>query len=258
MRVTHPRRSIGLSLCLAALAASGRTDARASFSNHGSCVDLFAPGEGIASTYHQSNTSTAVLSGTSMASPHVAGVVALYLAGNPDASPAQVAQALLGGSNQNRVSDPKGSPNRLLDARFAAAGAPPPPGDPTPDPAPDPDPDPAPPPAPEPDGTPHSGTAQGTLARGQRAYFVPLEVLPGTTVQVQMTGAGDADLYVRFNQRAQLVDRPTQTAYLCVPFRNGSNEVCQMQVPPDAANVNIMVHGFTAASYRLQAQWTSP
>jgi subtilisin family serine protease len=95
--------------------ATASSDARASFSNHGSCLDLFAPGVSIISTWHTSNTATRTLSGTSMATPHVAGVAALYLQGNPNASPAAVATALINLSTKNVVSSPgSNSPNRLL------------------------------------------------------------------------------------------------------------------------------------------------
>jgi aqualysin 1 len=95
--------------------ATSSNDARASFSNYGSCLDLFAPGVSIRAAWYTSNTATAVLNGTSMATPHVAGVAALYLAGNPGASPSTVATALLNNSTSGVVSNQgSNSPNRLL------------------------------------------------------------------------------------------------------------------------------------------------
>jgi serine protease len=90
-------------------------DARSYFSNWGTCVDLFAPGSDITSAWHTSNTATNIISGTSMASPHVAGVAALYLEGNPTATPATVAAQIVATSTFGKVTDPgTGSPNRLL------------------------------------------------------------------------------------------------------------------------------------------------
>lgn len=95
--------------------ATTSTDARASYSNWGTCLDLFAPGSSILSAWYTSNTATNTISGTSMATPHVAGVAALYLQGNPSASPATVASALLNNTTPNVVSSRgTGSPNRLL------------------------------------------------------------------------------------------------------------------------------------------------
>jgi subtilisin family serine protease len=91
------------------------TDARASYSNIGPCVDLFAPGTFITSTWNTSDTATAQLSGTSMATPHVAGAAALYLETHPSASPATVAAYLVATATQGRIPDPgAGSPNLLL------------------------------------------------------------------------------------------------------------------------------------------------
>lgn len=95
--------------------ASDIRDARASFSNYGSCVDIFGPGVNILSAAPTSNTATATMSGTSMATPHVAGVAALVLSANPRWTPAQVASFLVGtGGNPGKISDVKGSPNVLL------------------------------------------------------------------------------------------------------------------------------------------------
>jgi subtilisin family serine protease len=91
------------------------SDARSSFSNYGSCLDLFAPGSSIASAWHTSDTATNTISGTSMASPHVAGVAALYLQGSTTASPATVRNALVNNATAGVVTSAgTGSPNRLL------------------------------------------------------------------------------------------------------------------------------------------------
>ncbi len=96
------------------VAASDSSDRHASFSNSASCVDLYGPGVSILSAGISSNTSTATLSGTSMASPHVAGVVARYLqSGNQ--SPAAVSSHIIATSTLNVLTGvPAGTPNRLL------------------------------------------------------------------------------------------------------------------------------------------------
>jgi len=95
--------------------ATTSTDARASYSNYGSVLDIFAPGSSITAGWYTSDTATNTISGTSMATPHVAGAAAVYLAGHTSATPAQVATALTGGATTGKVTSPgTGSPNRLL------------------------------------------------------------------------------------------------------------------------------------------------
>ena len=95
--------------------ASDAADARASFSNFGSCTDIYAPGVGITSAWNTSDIATYKISGTSMATPHVAGAAALWLATHPTATPAAVQAALVADATTGVVTDAgTGSPNRLL------------------------------------------------------------------------------------------------------------------------------------------------
>jgi subtilisin family serine protease len=104
------------------------SDAMSSFSNYGSCIDLFAPGSSITSAWHTGDSATNTISGTSMASPHVAGAAALVLSGSPSASPGTVASTLVSSSTSNTLTGVNGSPNRML---YTGTGT-----------APDPDPEP--------------------------------------------------------------------------------------------------------------------
>jgi aqualysin 1 len=119
------------------------TDARSSFSNFGTCVDVFAPGSSITSAWYTSTTATNTISGTSMASPHVAGIAALYLQGTPSGTPATVANAIVTTATTGVVTGAgTGSPNRLVYSLLSGGGT-------------------TPPPPPPPTGTNYTGTLSG-------------------------------------------------------------------------------------------------
>lgn len=108
--------------------ATDSADRRAGFSNFGSCVNLFAPGVSITSAHSNSDRATATWSGTSMASPHVAGVAALLLSHNPQATPTEVRNAMLSGATAGVVGNPgTRSPNLMLYSRLTDQVVEPPP-----------------------------------------------------------------------------------------------------------------------------------
>ncbi|MFD3438647.1 S8 family peptidase [Streptomyces sp. NPDC058685] len=97
------------------VASSTKEDAQSEFSNFGKVVDIYAPGSDITSAWNDSDEGTKTISGTSMATPHVVGAAAVYLAGHQDATPEQVAKALTDGATADKISNPSaGTPNKLL------------------------------------------------------------------------------------------------------------------------------------------------
>ena len=109
--------------------ASTNTDARASFSNYGSCTDIYAPGQNIVSSWNTNDTATNNISGTSMATPHVAGAAALWLATHPNDTPAAVWAGLNAASTPNKITNVgANTPNKLLYSLF---GGDPQPGNPS-------------------------------------------------------------------------------------------------------------------------------
>ena len=119
--------------------ASSNSDGISGYSNIGSCVDVFAPGDAIRSAYFIDDTSSILKGGTSMAAPHVAGVAALYLSLHPTATPAEVSAAIIGAGTANALKNATGgSPNLILSSNIGAgasapapdtAASPPPPAD---------------------------------------------------------------------------------------------------------------------------------
>jgi len=104
------------------VSATNSSDAKASWANYGDCVDWFAPGVSITSAWYTSTTATNTISGTSMATPHTAGVAALYLGMNPSASPATVRDATYAATTKGVVTSSSTANNHLLYSGFIAGG----------------------------------------------------------------------------------------------------------------------------------------
>jgi subtilisin family serine protease len=156
------------------------SDARSSFSNYGSCVDIFAPGSSITSAWHTSTSATNTISGTSMAAPHVAGVAALALGAEPSATPAAVAASIVNAATTGVVGNPgNGSPNRLLHSLLSAT-------------------------QPDPEPEPGCGTAvTGSLSSGSVAYHTSSSGFsaPAGTHRACLRGPAGADFDLRLQRR---------------------------------------------------------
>lgn len=229
------------------------SDVRSSFSNYGSCLDVYAPGSDIKSLGISSDTSTATHSGTSMASPHVAGVAALYLSKYPEASPEEVRARIVNGAVAGKISDAgSGSPNLLLNTSFVPSGGPVPSPSPLPSPSPTPTPTPAPSPTPTPQPLPTplppghlaNGVAVTNLSGNRNAERHFTVVVPPnvSTLTIEIYGGkGDADLYVR----KYFV--PTTSQYTCRPYKDGNKESCKLTslVPGEW---RILVKGYSSFS----------
>jgi serine protease len=177
--------------------ASTIGDARASFSNYGTCLDIYAPGLNITSSWIGADTATNTISGTSMASPHVAGAAALLLAKGVAAN--NVAAQLSTSASVGKITDAgAGSPNLLLftgvrnNATQLVNAVP-------------------------------VGVGDGT--NGVKSFYLDVPAGLATVTFSIAGGTGDADLYVRYN------NLPTPVEYDCRPMRAGNNEICTMYNP---------------------------
>ena len=159
-----------------------------------------------------------------MASPHVAGIAALYLADNPNASVSQVTQAVTDAATPNKVTDAKsGSPNLLAYSIFGGSN-------------PDPDPD------PEPGNELENGVSVVLSgAKGSEKEYTFSVPAGASAADFQMSGgSGDADLYVKFGSA------PTLNSYDCRPYKNGNSESCNFNA--QEGTYYVMVHGYSPYS----------
>jgi serine protease len=208
------------------IASSTNSDARSSFSNYGSCIDLFAPGSNITSTW--SNGATNTISGTSMAAPHVAGAAVLYLQSNPNASPSQVESAIESNAISNKISDLKGSPNLLLQVSPDT----PPPIDNTLE-----------------NSVPVTGLSQST---GNDIIYTMEVPANATDISFVMnSGNGDADMYVKFGSI------PTDNSYDCRPYVSGNNELCAASSTDGTYFVRVKAFS-TFSDVSLTGSYTAP
>jgi serine protease len=230
------------------VAATTRMGALASFSNYGERVDLAAPGEQILSTYNDGaitpgRDSYAKLSGTSMSTPHVSGVLAMLYAVKPGITPDE-AEQILKQSARPFPSPCAGCGAGILDASKAVerASENPPPDEPT-------------------LIMLKNGVAETGLEGSQETLLMFAIDLPAdaTSLSVLMSGgSGDADLYVRY------AAAPTLSSYYCRPYLYGNTEICRMQ-SVQAGRYYVMLHGYSAyagtslvAAYATQSNAPKP
>ncbi|ENM3940160.1 S8 family peptidase [Vibrio cholerae] len=177
-------------------------------SNWGSCVDIFAPGSDVTSASHRGGTTT--MGGTSMAAPHVAGAVALYLQENKNLSPNQIKTLLSDRSTKGKVSDTQGTPNKLLYSLTDNNTTP------------NPEPNPQPEPQPQPDSQLTNGKVVTGISgkQGELKKFY-IDVPAGRRLSIVTSGGtGNLDLYVRLGRE------PEPFAFDCRSVTNGNNETC--------------------------------
>jgi len=112
--------------------------------------------------------------------------------------------------------------------------------------------DPGNPPGDPPGNGPSTESFSGSVAKGKAAFHGPLDVAPGTTFEVTMSGSGDPDLYVRFGAK------PTFSKWDCRPYKTGASESCSLTVPQGQSKAYLAVYGYAAGQYQLAVTYTSP
>ncbi|MFN2525488.1 MAG: S8 family peptidase [Actinomycetota bacterium] len=256
------------------VSATDSSDRKASWANYGTCVDVFAPGVGITSAWYTGDSASDTISGTSMASPHVAGVAAQYLETNPTASPATVANAINSNATTGKVTSAgSGSPNRLLYNAFLGA-APSPSPTPTPTETATPSPTPTesatatPTPSPSETTDPDRSTPSLTNgvakedangAAGTWKYYKIFVPVGKASLKSEMVGAAcgllscnpDLDLYVRKGAK------PTTSNYACRHANGSSTGSCTVNNPgSDWWYIGIYVYSGSASKpYSVKATY---
>lgn len=196
------------------------SDGRSSFSNYGNCLDIYAPGSNIKSAWYNSDSATNSISGTSMASPHVAGAVALYLDENPSLSPSQIDVMLSQRSSKNKISDAKsGSPNELLYTLEGGVVIPP-----------------------EDNELNNAQPVSASGAQGSNTFYKLVVPAGASSLSFDTSGGtGDVDMYVQVGQK------PTTGSFNCRPYLNGNSESCTF-TNPQAGDWWVMLNGYSQYS----------
>lgn len=225
------------------VAALDRQGNRAYYSNYGSVIDVSAPGgetqtssNGVLSTLNSGSTTPgsdnyAFYQGTSMATPHVAGLAALMMSDDPSMTPAQVESTMKSTARAIPGSCSGGCGSGLVDSAAAlGGGTPPPPGG---------------------GELSNGGSASGLSASTGNWIYYTVQIPSGATnLAVSISGgSGDADLYLRAGSQ------PTTSAYDCRPYLNGNNETCNV-ASPSTGTYHIGIRAYSSFSgVTVTASW---